>query len=164
VDASTIRAPIGFHDGAAVRISLFCAAVASLLIIMPFLVFGCPLWLLGSGFLAAHLYSKRTGHMLSPAEGGRIGWITGIFCFVIQTVMFTITYLTVSSAQMAEANREQLSRIPWLSQDLDKVMEQMQDPVVQVIGLVLSLVFLFVVFTLLPVIGGWVSARVSQRD
>jgi len=40
----------------------------------------------------------------------------------------------------------------------------MQDPVVQAIVILLSLFFLFVVFTLIPVLGGAIGARVMQKD
>ena len=40
-----------------------------------------------AGFLAVFLYRRRTGQRLSVASGARLGWICGIFGFVIVAVM-----------------------------------------------------------------------------
>ena len=92
---------INFKNRVAVRIGLLTAAIASLLISLPIPMYLNILWMLGclgsSGFLAVYLYNRRTGDELSVRKGARMGWITGVFCFVIATIFFTITVISLSS-------------------------------------------------------------------
>jgi hypothetical protein len=156
---------IGFHNPVAVRVGLFGAAMASLLNIMPVIGLGCPLWLLAAGFFSAYLYSRRTQSILNVREGARVGWITGVFSFAIYVVIFTIGFISMTRrGGLAALDREQLAQIPWLTGDIEETLRLMQDPSFQVIGLILSLLFLFVLFAMVPLLGGALAARIMQKD
>ncbi len=85
--------PIGFHNGPAVRIALL-AGVLSIFVSalsgqLPLPRAFALVWLVATGFLAVFLYRRRTGQRLSALSGAHLGWICGIFGFVIATIMLT---------------------------------------------------------------------------
>ena len=100
VSAPPQPAGISFRNRLAVRIGLLAAALASLLTSLPMPMFLNVVWMLvclvGSGFFAVYLYERKSGEDLSTVMGARMGWITGIFCFVIATIFFTITMIAIS--------------------------------------------------------------------
>ena len=154
--------PIDFRNPVAVRVGFLAALLANLLNALPYLILGCPLWLLAAGFLCVYLYNRRTGQSLSVRSGARLGWITGVFSFVIFTVFFTFSFImAVRSGTLV--NREQLSQIPFLQGNLDQVIELMQSPVGLTLNLTFSLIILFVLFILFATAGGALAARVLGK-
>jgi len=153
---------IDFRNPVAVRVGFLAALLANLLNALPYLILGCPLWLLAAGFLCVYLYNRRTGQSLSVRSGARMGWITGVFSFVIFTVFFTFSFImAVRSGTLV--NREQLSQIPFLQGNLDQVIELMQSPVGLALNLTFSLIILFVLFILFATAGGALAARVLGK-
>src|SRR5262249_24476384 len=81
--------PIGFHNGPAVRIAVRVGSLAFFLsrasgqLALPQAF--ALVWLLAAGFLSVFLYRRRTGQRLSVRSGAHLGWISGIFGFVIVT-------------------------------------------------------------------------------
>src|SRR5271170_7187344 len=103
--------PIGFHNGPAVRIGL-AAAILSILVSMllgqlAFLQALAPVWLILTGFLAVFFYRRRTHQRLSTLSGAHLGWICGIFGFVIITIMLTLMAVLLSEPAVASALRDQ---------------------------------------------------------
>jgi len=47
------------------------------------------IWLVAGGFLTVFLYKRRTGQRISMLNGAHLGWICGVFAFVIVTIMLT---------------------------------------------------------------------------
>ena len=159
---SPVPAAIDFRNPVAVRVGFLAALLANLLNALPYLILGCPLWLLAAGFLCVYLYNRRTGQSLSVRSGARMGWITGVFSFVIFTVFFTFSFImAVRSGTLV--NREQLSQIPFLQGNLDQVIELMQSPVGLTLNLTFSLIILFVLFILFATAGGALAARVLGK-
>ncbi len=160
---------INFHNTAAVRVGFLAAGIASLLITVPlpavFAMGWLLVWLLASGFLAVWLYRRRTGQELSVRSGMRMGWITGIFCFVIATLFFTISVLTISSkGGLAAFYREQFSARGAVDANVEEFLKVLQNPAGVATVILLSLFFVFIFFTLLPAIGGALGAKVLEKD
>ena len=90
--------PVSFSNGRAVSITMVAAACALaglciLGLISPMLV---PLGLCGAGFLAVRLYARRALQPPTMAEGARLGWMTGLWLFLILAVLVAITSLSIS--------------------------------------------------------------------
>jgi hypothetical protein len=159
---------ISFRNRTAVRVGLLAAASASLLISVPIPMYLNILWMLvwlvASGFLAVYLYRRRTGEELSVRKGARMGWMTGIFCFVIATVFFTITVLAVSSkGGLAPFYREQLSAQAG-GAEVQQLLRVLESPTGLATVIFFSLLMLFFLFTLLPTLGGAMGAKVLQKE
>jgi hypothetical protein len=156
--------PIGFHNGLAVRVALvagalafFCSLITGQLALpQPFVM----AWMAGGGFLAVYLYKKRTGQRLTVANGAHLGWICGVFGFVVVTIFLAATAVMLSDPAMVSAMRDQLhSRgIP------DSAAEQMLNIFHTPSGLSTALAVSFVLFTILPACGGAIGAKLLDRD
>lgn len=157
---------VNFHNPVAVRTGLLTALIASLTNSLPIPI---PGWLLlsqcGAGFLAVYLYGRRTGQPLSVLSGARMGWITGIFSFMIGIVFFTLSILVImNQGGLAAFFRENMQGRMASSADLDRLVDAMQEPTGLAVVIVLMLVLLFVLFTVFPTLGGALGAKVLQRD
>jgi hypothetical protein len=111
--------------------------------ISPFLVF---LVLLAAGFFAAVIYRKQSGEPLSTSGGAFLGWLTGLWLFLV----FVLAFASPSGAQLIQ----QLRSMPQFSEVLA------QNPR----GVIVSLgITSFLVFTLLPGLGGLIGATLSLK-
>ena len=63
----------------------------------------CPM---ASGFFAVHLYRLRSGQQLSPASGAHLGWISGVFGFLITVLIFTAFVVMLTTPEFADAIRQ----------------------------------------------------------
>ncbi len=155
----SVAAAIDFRNSLAVRVGLFSALMATLLNLV--LVYACPLWLMAAGFLGVYLYERRTGQELTVGNGARMGWIAGLFSFVIFTVVFTFSFvMAVRSGELFN----QLGNLPFFQGNAEQLRELFNSPAYLAMNVVLSLVVLFVVFTAFTVAGGALGAKVLSKE
>lgn len=126
-------------------------------------------WLLLSlllgGFLAVWFYRRRSGAELSVRDGMKMGWITGMFCFVIAMLFFTLSVVVISrKGGLASFYREQFASRGAMDANVEQFLEILQNPAGLATVLLLSLLFVFVFFTLLPTVGGALGAKLLSRD
>jgi hypothetical protein len=156
--------PISFHNGLAVRVALIAGAVAFFCSLITGQISNTqPLamvWMAGGGFLAVYLYKKRSGQKLSVVNGARLGWICGIFGFVVVIIALTGTALMLSDPAMVTAMREQLHSRGVPDAAADQMMNIFHTPS----GLTTALLVSFVLFTILPAFGGALGAKLLDRD
>jgi hypothetical protein len=147
---------VGFRNPVAVRIGLlvallsfFATALSGPVVILPFI------WLVGAGFLSVYLYRRRTGLILSLGSGARMGWMTGLFAFLILLVLLTTLVLLLSDPDMAARLLSEL-RARGADVNAEHMVEAFQSPG----GLTQIVLISFIVFTLFPAIGGAIGAKV----
>lgn len=141
------------------RIGLLVATIALLLSSFPLSPFLSFVWMLGAGILSVYLYNRRTGQSLSVRNGVRIGWMTGVFSFVISVVLITIGMVLIAghTETFAKILREQSS----LPRDMtDRALEILRSPG----DFLVSLAMGFVTFTVIAAIGGALGARVFSKN
>lgn len=153
---------ITFHNGPAVRIALFMAAVAffSVLITIPVAADFAIVWLIVAGFLAVFLYRLRTGYRISTFGGARLGWICGIFAFLILAVLIAISAAVLSDPAGVAKVKEQLNGLKQPAANIDQAVDAFKHPG-QVVA---ELLQLFLLFTVLSALGGAVGAKLLDRD
>jgi hypothetical protein len=157
--------PIGLGNGLAVRIALLGGA-SSLAISMLSAQLLAPavslLWLVVAGFFCVALYRRRTGQKLSMINGAHLGWICGLFVFVLMGLMFTVTVMSdpgsLSSAMEAMRNQLNASARPGI--DVNQIMEAMRSPV----GILFGFLGAFLLLTVLPAFGGAIGAKLLDRE
>ena len=160
-------ADVSFRNGAAVRVGFVAAAMMQLLttvsaavgasLLMPFILFA-------GGFFSVSLYRRRTGSGLSVANGARIGWITGVFAFVIMTVFFTLGMAAMAgSGELLKAYRESASSLGLPQEAADQVQKVLNDPSSFALSIVFGLGLQFLVLTLVCSLGGALGARFQAR-
>ena len=155
---------ISFHNGLAVRVALVAGALAFFCSLITGQISNTqPLalvWMAGGGFLAVYLYKRRTGQRLSVANGARLGWICGIFGFVVVIIALAGTALMLSDPAMVAAMRDQLHSRGIPDTAADQMMNIFHTPS----GLTSALLVSFVMFTILPACGGALGAKLLDRD
>ena len=161
---------INFGNPIAVRVAVLCAGLSILLnlvlaAINPLLRVGCCAWLLGAGFLSVFLYARRTGVMLSVADGARLGWITGLFSFVMEFAFTAIgVFLTRSSGAFRESLRQAIEKMPVQGEAAREAMEALTRPAALAVFLIAALFVEFLVTASLAIAGGALGAKVLEKE
>lgn len=150
---------ISFKNPRAVWISILVAAgtlialIAIGLLLPPLF----PLVLCAAGFVAARLYNGRSNQPLSTAGGARLGWMTGLWLFVVVALLCATAALSVSSPEGWQQAKSMWAQLPQASKLL--TLSQ-HDFFVQ---LLMALPLFFFLVTLLPGLGGMLGAKLSRR-
>ena len=155
---STTPSSISFRNSRAVLISLVVAGAAFIgsgaaALISPLLF---PVVLCAAGYVAARIYRRQSAEPLTAAGGARLGWMTGLWLFLIIAVLSAITAVYVSSPQGWEQIKAIWSQVP----EVSKVLVNQHDFLMR---LVINLPFFFFLLTLLPGLGGMLAARTARR-
>ena len=165
VEVPRVEAPprppeINFHNAPAVRIALlvslvtlFISALSGPLVFLPIL------WMLASGFISVYLYRRRTGQRLSTISGARMGWITGLFAFVLVMILFTTIVVALSDPDIATALTEQL-KARGSAVDPQQAIQAFRSPA----GIAQGLLGFFLVCGVLPTLGGALGAKLLGGD
>jgi hypothetical protein len=155
---------IGFHNSLALRVGFLAGSLAFVASSLPLHPIARLFLLLGAGVFSVYLYRRRSGHAIEFRGGARMGWITGLFCFVIFIVLFTISFaalaMLVRDGSAASVYREQLGAMGMSTDKIQQAMEVLQNPG-QLLGM---LVWLFVTSTFVPALGGILGARLFSRN
>jgi len=152
---------IGFHNGLAVRI----ASVAGILSVALSALTGQvaaalgPLWLIAGGFWAVFVYRRRTGERLTAMNGAHLGWICGVFNFVIVAIMMAVLVMALSNSAAVETVRDQWRQHGRPEADLDQLLAAVRNP----LNVLAAMPLIFVLFTLLPAFGGAIGAKLLDR-
>jgi hypothetical protein len=156
-----VPARISFHNMLAVRAALMAGALGLCLFVLlgqlPGLQVVAILSPIASGAFAVHLYKRKTGQRLSMASGAHLGWISGIFGFLITTLMFTAFAVMLTNPELANAVRQQAGTA---RPDVLQALKEIQTAA----GITKALLESFVFLTLLPTFGGSLGAKLLDRD
>lgn len=165
-------AEINFHNGLAVRICFLAAAIAYLCgvalgqIGIPAIQFLLTLVIsAAAGFYAVYLYHRRSGQTLSPRNGARMGWMTGIFGFLINIVLLTFGAVALmSKGGLAAMLQEQAASASLPPDAASKIQQLVETPAFLALLIVFILALLFATYTLAASLGGMLGAKVLERD
>ncbi len=122
----------------------------------PFLGQVAPV--LAGGF-ACYLFQRRGGFRLTVLEGARLGWLTGLMCFVLAVILITIVMTVASSESFMDTVRQ--SGGAGMQGEAIKSLERLQSEPSQ---LFLLIPYQFLMLTLLASIGGALGAKLLSRD
>ncbi len=150
---------ISFANSRAVIISLLVAAGA-MVAFLPIALLAAPMFpvfLCAIGFFAVRFYKGRSAETLSTTAGARLGWMTGLWLFVVMVILMTLTALLVSSTDGWEQLRTTWARVPQASPLLALTQHDF------LMQLLRTVPFLFFLLTLLPGLGGILGAKFWAR-
>lgn len=169
--ASLPPVPIGFQNSNAVSVAMTIAGLAMLVsIFAPLPVFLQFIWrtfvLIVAGFVAVYLYHRRTGEFLTLRGGVRLGWLTGIFSFLIAFVIGVAGVLAESSTKggLTAIWKSQIDRVALSRAEADQVMRVLESPIGIGAILFMGVAFIFVMSTALPMLGGALGAKVLEKE
>jgi hypothetical protein len=162
---STAPAPrpgISFRNSGAVRAAAISAALATAAGLIPFPGLFHQLWQLltvaAGGFASVYFYQRRTGDYLSIRGGLQIGWMTGLFYFLVMMVMLTL--LLAVLAGVGESGLRQMSEESGRPEIADTLGELLSNPAM----LVFALVTAFFVMTVLASAGGALGSKILEKE
>lgn len=150
------KLPINLRNKAAVRAALL-ACLAVFFLSIPLGALALLGMVLGGGF-AVYLYRRGTGQSLSVANGARLGWITGIFLFVL--ILLNFTAVVALQPNYLEELRQEITKNAILPEaEVRRVIDLIFTP----IGIGAMLIGMFVMSTIPPALGGAVGAKLLDR-
>ncbi|HYP07263.1 MAG TPA: zinc ribbon domain-containing protein [Bryobacteraceae bacterium] len=156
------RPPIGFRNPMAVRAALLSSAIATLAGILPLPGLFHTLWqllsIVAGGFASVYIYQRRTGDYLSVRGGLQIGWMTGLFCFLVMMVMLTFVLAVLSA--LGEAGLKKLAADSGRPEVAEVLGGMLSNPAM----LIFALVTAFFFFTMLGTAGGALGSKVLERE
>ena len=145
---------VGFGDPLALRTALLVAGLTTLLQVTPLFIVAPAI----GGFLVVFLYMRRTGRLLTPRDGAKLGWMSAVLNLVPLTLVNALAVL-LSKGAILTALREQIR-----AKYSDPAIQQMaSSPVVIAIAFFLMWIFMFGFSSLLHVTSGALTARVMRR-
>ncbi|MBM3810864.1 MAG: zinc ribbon domain-containing protein [Acidimicrobiia bacterium] len=167
--AAALPLAINFQNRIAVRTALLSALIGTLLIQVPLPVFIGVFWFLLSmlvaGFFAVYLYQRRTGEFLTARNGARMGWLTGVFCFLILLVLMVPLVLAMQqSGGLKESFRERMESMGGSGMNVEEALKILESPTTFGMIIMLVLLFQFLMLTGLTMIGGALGAKVLEKE
>jgi hypothetical protein len=159
IDVPRTLGGISFRNSRAVLISLLVAA-GSLICFLPIALVAAPFFpffLCGVGFVAVYLYRRGVNEPLSTSAGARLGWMTGLWIFLVTAILLAMTALVVASPAGWEQLRAAWSQVPQTAKLLDLSQHDL------LVQMLIMLPFSFLLLTMLPGLGGILGAKLSAR-
>jgi hypothetical protein len=149
---------ISFRNSRAVLISLVVAALAFFASLLATMLWAplFPIVLCAAGFIAARLYRTDAAEPLTPGAGARLGWMTGLWLFLIVALLCIVAAVYLSTPQGWEQAKAFWAQFPEMSKGLGDQHDVLST-------LVMRLPFLFLLLTLLPGLGGMLGAKSTPR-
>jgi len=144
--------PIGFHNKVAIRVAMLAGVLG--FFVSALTGSFMPIPMSACGFLAVYWYRKRTGQRLTWWNGAHLGWITGLFGFLMATILLTLLAVALSQPEVVAMMREQWKTLAKPESDLTQMIDLFSTPAKLAAVLSVS----FVVFTLFPAVGGAMGA------
>jgi uncharacterized membrane protein (DUF485 family) len=152
---------VSFANPVVLRIAFAAAALSILMDSMLSVLF--IIWAMGAGFMAVWMYRRRTGLPVSVSSGAKLGWITGVFSFVISTVMVTAAVL-LSGDKLAQELRHQVTTTWSKDPNYQQILSTFENPATFATAIVFAMFFFFVLLSVASVAGGALGARFSNKQ
>lgn len=157
------EARIDLRNTLALRVGIISAVLIYLGLTLVGLLMGpvlLPVVQLGGGLYSVMLYQRRSGLSLSVLNGARLGWITGLFSFLIVLVIIALVALVANNPEFMR-NLEESSRAMGVDQATASSLSNAFTKPSFLVGMV---AFQFLFLTVLCSLGGALGARLFRRD
>jgi hypothetical protein len=159
--------PVSWRNPAAVRAASLAGALTSLLILLPLPPPINALWafviLVAGGFWSVHLFRKRTRIEVSVRSGARLGWMAGLFSFLVLLVVFTINLVLITAVDDLREGFNAALRNSGPPEAVEQYQALLSSPggmAALIFGALLMCFFL----PLCSTIGGALGAKVLEKD
>jgi hypothetical protein len=163
--AAPVPQKIDFGNRSAVRASLWSALTGFLLMSIVALVLGgasVAVTLFATGFFAVHIYVRATRTPVTAKEGAKIGWITGIFAFLLALVQFTLT-IALEHASLRELFQKQFAEMAARDPNVQAAADLINSSAGLATLILAMVVGSFIFFTVMTMLGGALGSQTSAR-
>jgi hypothetical protein len=159
---------INFRNSTAVRVASLAAGIVTLLFLVPMPpaigLFWQMILVLAGGFFSVYLYGRRTGQMLNVGSGARMGWITGVFCFIIMMILFTLSVVAIATGDGVSAFTKKFVEAGGPPEMVTQMTEVLNSPSGVATLIFGALLVFFVLLPLVAAVGGALGAAVLDKD
>jgi hypothetical protein len=152
----------------AVRVASLAGVLASVLLLFPLPPVINVVWmfvvLVGGGFWAVHLFRKRTGTDVTVRGGAKLGWMTGVFSFLVLLVVFTLNVILITTVGELRESFDSALRASGSAEVAEQYEALLSSP--GGLGALIFAVLLtsFILLPLFSTIGGALGAKVLERE
>jgi hypothetical protein len=151
--------------------ALLAGAGAAVLTAIPYVSLGCCLWMLGAGALCVAFYQRRVPDtVITPGMGMKLGALAGVFGFVINAFMTTLSFVAFrSGSDFRRTLQEQMDKQiagasdPKAQEIMQKMFDWINTPQGMATFMVLVLVVLAIMFVLFTAAGGALGASMFGK-
>jgi hypothetical protein len=163
------EAVINFGNKTAIAISVMAAGVTLFLLILFLMAIPngavAPLLFCAGGFLAATVYTRASGERLTPQNGARIGFLTCLWGSLVVVLFVGVLAAAISSPETRHAVEQQMQQMQEMknSAQMTQTIKSLENPGQFISELMMAVVFMFLIWTVLSVLGGIIGARFSNR-
>ncbi len=152
-------AAISFNNTRAVFTTLIVAAV-SMVVLLLIALHAAPLFpffLCGVGYVAVRFYRGKSAEPLSTSAGARLGWMTGLWLFIVVVVLLTLTAISISNPEVWKQLQESYAKAPQVAKLLTLTQHDL------LMQILFTVPFWFLLLTILPGLGGMLAAKFPAR-
>jgi hypothetical protein len=146
--------PIGWSNPIALRVAIMMSLAIAMPELLPYLSSLFFLWWLLAGWGAVWLYRRLTGLQVSVSAGARLGFLTGIFTFVIVALMLSPQ---LASSELHNALNQQMLKDP-------RTTNFVNNPTILAAVLIMFLGMVFAVVAGLCTAGGALGAKFGAPE
>lgn len=119
-----------------------------------------PFVLFGGGWIASYLYCRKSTRPINARNGAALGWIAGLFTFLILLAFITLLFMTLAgNPEFVQAVRENSSKYGARAEDINQLLDLPKHPDRLALGLGLN----FVQLTVFSSLGGLLHAYARRR-
>lgn len=119
-----------------------------------------PFVLFGGGWIASYLYCRNSAQLINVRSGAALGWISGLFTFLILLVLITLLFMTLASnPDFVQLLRSSSGKYGARAEDMNQLLDLPKHPDRLALGLGLN----FVQLTVFSSLGGLLHAFVRRR-
>jgi hypothetical protein len=136
--------------------SLICGVLLSPVgsgVLFPFVLFG-------GGWISSYLYCRSSTQLINVRSGAALGWISGLFTFLILLVLITLLFMTLAgNPEFVQLLRDSSGKYGARAEDFNQLLDLPKHPDRLALGLGLN----FVQLTVFSSLGGLLHAFARRR-
>jgi len=119
-----------------------------------------PFVLFAGGWIASFLYCRSSAQLINVRSGAALGWISGLFTFLILLVMITLLFMTLAgNPEFVQLLRDSSGKYGARAEDMNQLLDLPKHPDRLALGLGLN----FVQLTVFSSLGGLLHAFARRR-
>jgi hypothetical protein len=136
--------------------SLICGVLLSPVgsgVLFPFVLFG-------GGWISSYLYCRSSAQLINVRSGAALGWISGLFTFLILLVLITLLFMALAgNPEFVQLLRDSSGKYGARAEDMNQLLDLPKHPDRLALGLGLN----FVQLTVFSSLGGLLHAFARRR-
>ena len=141
-------------------LTLFCFTACSVLVPFAASLLILPLFCF-SGFVAARLYIRQTGEVISTQSGARLGFMTALWAFLVVVILCVLLAIFISNPELRGEIVDKLTSQG--NPATQQIVKMLNDPRRFILLMMGELLVNFCLFTFPSMLGGMLGVRFGAK-